>query len=165
VVTCVLAQLQLLYTALALISFEDFHVHDQFQGLTAFVSPPCVITRWLFVVMCCCDSVPWLFFVLTCHTKVVLFIIAGMPSNITTTLEPLVGPWPLLQFRNHFYADSRTPWPSDQTVTRPLPKQRTTNRINAHRYPCPEWDSNPRSQCSNERRQFMPHTARGHCDR
>jgi hypothetical protein len=29
-------------------------------------------------------------------------------------------------------------------------------RINAHRYPCLEWDSNPRSQCSSERRQFMP---------
>jgi hypothetical protein len=30
------------------------------------------------------------------------------------------------------------------------------HRINAHRYPCLEWDSNPRSQRSSERRQFMP---------
>jgi hypothetical protein len=29
-------------------------------------------------------------------------------------------------------------------------------RINAHRHPCLEWDSNPRSQRSSERRQFMP---------
>jgi hypothetical protein len=25
-----------------------------------------------------------------------------------------------------------------------------------HRHQCLEWDSNPRSQCSNERKQFMP---------
>jgi hypothetical protein len=30
------------------------------------------------------------------------------------------------------------------------------NRTNAHRHPCFEWDSKPRSQCSSERRQFMP---------
>jgi hypothetical protein len=29
-------------------------------------------------------------------------------------------------------------------------------RINAHRHPCLEWDSNPRSQCSSGRRRFMP---------
>jgi hypothetical protein len=28
--------------------------------------------------------------------------------------------------------------------------------INAHRHPCIEWDSNPRSSLSKERRQFMP---------
>jgi hypothetical protein len=27
---------------------------------------------------------------------------------------------------------------------------------NAHRHPCLEWDPNPRSQCSRERRRFMP---------
>jgi hypothetical protein len=30
------------------------------------------------------------------------------------------------------------------------------HRINAHRHPCLEWDSNPRSQRSSERRRFMP---------
>jgi hypothetical protein len=30
------------------------------------------------------------------------------------------------------------------------------HRINAHRHPCIEWDSNPRPQRSRERRQFMP---------
>jgi hypothetical protein len=34
------------------------------------------------------------------------------------------------------------------------------HRINADRHPCLEYDSNPRSQCSSERRQFMPQTAR-----
>jgi hypothetical protein len=29
-------------------------------------------------------------------------------------------------------------------------------RINVHRHPCPEWDSNPGSQRSNEQRQFLP---------
>jgi hypothetical protein len=29
-------------------------------------------------------------------------------------------------------------------------------RINAHRHPCLEWDSNPRSQCSSAPRRFMP---------
>jgi hypothetical protein len=29
------------------------------------------------------------------------------------------------------------------------------HRINAHRHPCLEWDSNPRSECSSGRRQFI----------
>jgi hypothetical protein len=41
-------------------------------------------------------------------------------------LQPVVGPWPLLQFLNHFYTDGRTPWTSDQPVARPLPTHRTT---------------------------------------
>jgi hypothetical protein len=43
-------------------------------------------------------------------------------------LQPFVGPWPLLQFRNLFYTVGRTPWTEDQPVARPLP----THRINAH---------------------------------
>jgi hypothetical protein len=30
------------------------------------------------------------------------------------------------------------------------------HRINVHIHPCLECDSNPRSKCSSERRQFMP---------
>jgi hypothetical protein len=30
------------------------------------------------------------------------------------------------------------------------------HRINVHRHPCLEWDSNPRSQCSSGRKRFMP---------
>jgi hypothetical protein len=67
-------------------------------------------------------------------------------------------PWSLLQFRNLFYTDCRIPWTSDQPVARQLPTQRTTQTHKKHtyRHPCLEWDSIPRSQCSNERRQFMP---------
>jgi hypothetical protein len=49
------------------------------------------------------------------------------------------------------YIIGRTPWTGDQPVARPLP----THRINVHRHPCLEWDSNPRFQCSRGRRWFM----------
>jgi hypothetical protein len=41
-------------------------------------------------------------------------------------LQPFVGSWLLLQFRNPFYTDDRTPWTSDQSVARPLPTHGTT---------------------------------------
>jgi hypothetical protein len=44
--------------------------------------------------------------------------------------QPFIGPWPLLQFRNLFYTDGRTPWTSDQPVARPLPTHRTTQTQN-----------------------------------
>jgi hypothetical protein len=77
--------------------------------------------------------------------------------NSSMALQPFVGPRPLLQFRNHFYTDGKTPWTSDQPVARPLPIHRTTQTQNkrAHRLSCLECDSNPRSQRPNERKQFM----------
>jgi hypothetical protein len=48
------------------------------------------------------------------------------------------------------YTVDRTPWTGEQPVVRPLPTHRTT-----HTHPCLERDSNPRSQRSSERRQFM----------
>jgi hypothetical protein len=42
-------------------------------------------------------------------------------------LQPFVGPWPLLQFRNIFYTDGKTPWTSNQPIARPLPTHRTTH--------------------------------------
>jgi hypothetical protein len=50
------------------------------------------------------------------------------------------------------YTVGRTPCTGDQPVARPLP----AHRINAHRHPCLEWDSNPRPQRSSERREFTP---------
>jgi hypothetical protein len=42
--------------------------------------------------------------------------------------------------------------------------ERHKNRINADRYLCLEWDSNPRSQCLSGQRRFMPQKARPyHC--
>jgi hypothetical protein len=53
------------------------------------------------------------------------------------------------------YTVCRTLWKGDQPVARLLP----THRINAHRNPCLEWDSNPLFQCSSRRRRFMTYTA------
>jgi hypothetical protein len=55
-------------------------------------------------------------------------------------LQPFVGPWPFLQFRNHFYTDGKTPWRGDQPDARPLPKHRTTQTQNkpTYRHPCLE---------------------------
>jgi hypothetical protein len=50
------------------------------------------------------------------------------------TLQPLVGPWPLLQFRNLFYTAGRTPWTGDQPVATPLPTHRTTQTQNKRIY-------------------------------
>jgi hypothetical protein len=60
------------------------------------------------------------------------------------------------------YTVGRTPWMEDQHIARSLPTHRTTQTQNKHRqtHPCLEWDSNPRSQRSKERRQFMPQTVR-----
>jgi hypothetical protein len=61
-----------------------------------------------------------------------------------------------VQFLN-LYAVSGTLWTGDQPIARPLPKQRSTQTQNkAHRHLCLQWASNPRSQCSSERRRFMP---------
>jgi hypothetical protein len=52
-------------------------------------------------------------------------------------LQPFVGPWPLLQFRN-LYTAGRTPWTGDQSVARPLPTHRTTQAQDkrTHKYKC-----------------------------
>jgi hypothetical protein len=78
------------------------------------------------------------------------------------------GPRPLIQFRNHFYTDGRTPWTSDQLIARPLPEHRTThtqkkrihtsnihalNRIRTHD---PSVRASEDSSC---------HVPRGYCDR
>jgi hypothetical protein len=57
----------------------------------------------------------------------------------------------IFQFRNPVHSQQNS-FDGDQPVARPLP----TRRINAHRHPCVEWDSNPRSQRSSWRREFMP---------
>jgi hypothetical protein len=57
------------------------------------------------------------------------------------------------------YTVGRTPWTGDQPVAGPLSTHRTTqtqNKCTQYRHPCLEWDSNPRSQHSSGRRQFMP---------
>jgi hypothetical protein len=59
-------------------------------------------------------------------------------DNVTITyfihssivLQSFVGPWPLIQFRNHFYTAGRTPRTRDQPVARPLPIHKTTQTQN-----------------------------------
>jgi hypothetical protein len=68
-------------------------------------------------------------------------------------------PWPLFQFRN-LYTVGRTPWTGDQSIGgRFVHTEQHKHRINAHRRPCLEWDSDLRSQYSSGRRP------RGQCDR
>jgi hypothetical protein len=45
-------------------------------------------------------------------------------------LHPFIGPWFVLQFRNIFYTDGRTPWTRDQPVAMPVPTHRTTQTHN-----------------------------------
>jgi hypothetical protein len=45
--------------------------------------------------------------------------------NSPMAVQPFVGLWPRLQFRNLFYTDGRIAWTSDQPVARPLPTHRT----------------------------------------
>jgi hypothetical protein len=47
-------------------------------------------------------------------------------SFINGSISPLLAPGHFFQFRNLFYTVGRTPWTSDQPVTRPLPTHRTT---------------------------------------
>jgi hypothetical protein len=55
------------------------------------------------------------------------------PIHSSMVLQPFVGPWPLLQFRNIFYTDGRTPWrvisPSQDHY---LHTGQHKHRINAH---------------------------------
>jgi hypothetical protein len=71
------------------------------------------------------------------------------------------GPRSLFQFLN-LYTVCRIPWKGDLPVARPLPTHGTTQIQNkhSHRHSCLEWNANPRSQRSSDRRQFMLLTAR-----
>jgi hypothetical protein len=59
------------------------------------------------------------------------------------------------------YTVGMTPWTGNSpSQSLYLHTEQHKHRINAHRHPCLKWDSNPRPQCSSERRQFMLKTAR-----
>jgi hypothetical protein len=75
-------------------------------------------------------------------------------------LQPFVGPWPLLLFRDLFYTDGRTPWTGDEPVARPLP----THRINVHTHICALSGirtDDPSVRGSKDSACLRP---RGHCD-
>jgi hypothetical protein len=81
-------------------------------------------------------------------------------------LQPFVGPWPFLQFRSLFYTDGRTPWTSDQAVSRPLYTLRTTHtQNNAHtdiHASSGIRTHDPSVRASEDSSRLTP---RGHCDR
>jgi hypothetical protein len=74
-------------------------------------------------------------------------------------LQPFLGLWPLFQFLNSIQRlqDSLDEgWARHKVATC---TQDSTNRINAHKHTCLEWDSNPLFHCLSSRRQFMPYTS------
>jgi hypothetical protein len=79
------------------------------------------------------------------------------PSRSVSFCSPLEHGWPLFSVS----------WSYTQPVGhlgrgispsqgRYLHAEQHNHRINAHRQPCLEWDSNPWHQCSSGRRRFMP---------
>jgi hypothetical protein len=82
-------------------------------------------------------------------------------SAIESTYLSLYGCTALLDLGHFFsslilYIAGRTPSTGHQFVAWCyLHTEKHKHRINAHRHPCLEWASNPRSQCSRGRRRFM----------
>jgi hypothetical protein len=76
-------------------------------------------------------------------------------------LQPTVEPWPLSQFLDLFTQSVGLLWrgisPSQCCY---LHTGHHEHRIKAHRHPCLQWDSKPRSQCLSRRRLFMPQAVR-----
>jgi hypothetical protein len=88
----------------------------------------------------------------------------GPPQTVTEIALPFfyshfVGFCPLLRFLI-LCTIGRTPWTVDRASEgRYLHTEQHKDRINIHRHPCLEWNLNPRSHPSSERRRFMPRTA------
>jgi hypothetical protein len=67
--------------------------------------------------------------------------------------------WPLFQFLNHIHS-WYDPLDGESARCKAATYTQHKHRINAHKHPCLECDSKPRSQCSSGRRLFKPQTAR-----
>jgi hypothetical protein len=75
---------------------------------------------------------------------------------LSMALQPFVGPWPLFSFLIYTQSVRLLGRVISPSQGRYLNTEQHKHRINAHRYPSLERDSNPRPQRSNGRRQFMP---------
>jgi len=94
-----------------------------------------------------------------CIISVEICIVYGCRFIFTFFSTGFYSPYRTLVFLNGLpYPQTfgRTPWFGDQSKARPLPKHRKTQHRNTKTHPCPEKDSNLRSQCSSGRRQYMP---------
>jgi hypothetical protein len=72
------------------------------------------------------------------RSKIILHLLFIHSFISSMALQLFVGPWPLLQFRNLFDTNGRTPWTSDQPIARPLPTYRRTQTQNkrTHKHQC-----------------------------
>jgi hypothetical protein len=106
---------------------------------------------WVLLHVVCSNLVNYTCVCLSIYLSVCLSVCLSIYGS--TALVDLGGVFRFLIL----YTVGRTPWTGDQPVTMPLPTHRkTSRRINAHKHPCLEWDSNPRYHCSSGRRRFMP---------
>jgi hypothetical protein len=101
----------------------------------------------------------------TIHCEGIWTLVQAYRSRLLCVIEEIffavvltafAGPWPLLHFRNHFFTQTvgllgRGSASSKVTTY----TQDNTNTKRIHRHPCLEWDSNPPSQRSSERRKSM----------
>jgi hypothetical protein len=137
---------------------------------------PCIWCVMLYKIMLCCV-------VILCHVKLRHFMLFYVMSYcvvscrlmlfcyvmlcyvielllqiivLSVALQTLFGPWPLFHIIN--FVHSRWDFLDGESVRHKTATytQNNTNTMNAHREPCLEWDSNPWSQRSSERRHFMP---------
>jgi hypothetical protein len=84
----------------------------------------------------------------------------GRAKNVlfSTSPRPALGstqPWPILQFLNLYTARFIGRMITRRKAATYIQEQHK-RRINAHRYQCLVWDSNPRPQRSTGQRRFMP---------
>jgi hypothetical protein len=86
-----------------------------------------------------------------------LVVVIVVVVVVVRLYSPLLGLGRFFCFLS-LYTFGRNLWTGDQPVARPQPTHRTTQTQNKriqYRRPRPERDSDPRSQCSSERIQFM----------
>jgi hypothetical protein len=98
-------------------------------------------------------------FVFKCVTELCTYCFTGsiylyicLSVCLSMALQSFVWPWTLFQFLNPLHSRQDSLAGGSARHKAATYTQHNTNRINAHRHPCLEWDSNPWSQCSSGRR-------------
>jgi hypothetical protein len=64
--------------------------------------------------------------------------------------EPVVGPWPIFQFLDPVHSIQSVGLLALIISPSQGLSAYTQNKRTQYRYPCLEWDSNPRTQCSSD---------------